>query len=309
MAEESLGILGHGPAGGGKTSLGHTGPIPTLIFDAETASKFIPRHLKKMWDPMKEGPPVYDGTWKFCVIKIDKWDKAAKALEFLRSNKHPFRTVVIDSISEILIKAKEEVNGRDQFQLQHWGRLSQNMGSFLRDLRDITSSAESKIQIMYLISTTKEYVKKDKAGEVTEQVWKPFLEGSTQHIVPYLFDMTAYIYLEEVDVDKSNPAKGKRIQQVFYTGSSNPNIAAKSRPNNVPPFLYGITLEQLFNNIFPPEVPAPEPVAVQAPVQAPVAAPQPVVAAPVPTTAPAPPVAVKKPSTGTKTGLPAMPTL
>ena len=35
MAEESLGLLIYGPAGSGKTSLGLTGPTPTLVLDAE----------------------------------------------------------------------------------------------------------------------------------------------------------------------------------------------------------------------------------------------------------------------------------
>lgn len=305
MAEESISILGHGPAGGGKSTFGQTGPSPTVIFDAETAAKFIPKNLKVFWDPMKEGPPVYDGTWEFCIVRINKWDRAEKALEYLRSNQHPFQTVVIDSISEILIKAKEEVNGREQFKLQHWGRLSQNMGSFLRDLRDITSSEESRIKVMFLISTTKEYVKTNKAGDVTEQVWKPFLEGSTQHIVPYLFDMTAYIYLETVNVDSSNPAKGKRLRQAFYTGSSNPNISAKSRAPGIPEVLYDMTLEGLYNGIFPPA-----PVVVEQPVEAPVKAePAPVAQEPAPVVEEAPVAAPAPKKTATKTGLPAMPTL
>lgn len=306
MAEESLSILGHGLAGSGKTSLGLTGPSPTLIFDAETASKFIPKSQKVTWDPMRNSPPVDDGTWKFCIVKINKWDVAEKALEYLRSNNHPFRTVVIDSISEILVKAKEEVNGRDQFQIQHWGRLGQNMGAFLRDVRDITSSDASKIQVMYLISTTKEYIKTNKAGDVTEQVWKPFLEGSTQNIVPYLFDITAFISLETVAVDPSNPAKGKKLQQVFYTGSTNPNISAKSRPPGVPEKLYDITLETLFNNIFQIQPPAPVQEAPVAPVAV---APAPVAQEPAPVAVEAPVATPAPKKTAPKSGLPAMPTL
>lgn len=265
MAEESLSILAYGPAGGGKTTLGLTGPKPILLLDAETASRFIPKSRKIAWDPMKDSPPVYDGTWEICVVKIKNWATAQKTLEYIRSDNHPFQTVMIDSISEIQIKAKDEIKKRGPFQLQDWGVLGQNMGSFLRDLRDISASDESKIRVCYLISTAKEY----SSGENQPRIWKPFLEGSTANIVPYLFDMTAYIYLEEVLVNQANPTQGTQIQQVFFTGS-HPTIEAKSRPPGVPPQLTGITLEGLLNGVFPESTPTPAPERPDAPpVEAP----------------------------------------
>lgn len=251
MAEESLSILAYGPAGGGKTTLGLTGPKPLLLLDAETASRFIPKSRKVIWDPMRDLPPVYDGTWEICVVKIKSWKVAQKTLEYIRSDNHPFRTVMIDSISEIQIKAKEEIKGNKAFQLQDWGMLSQNMGAFLRELRDISASDTSKIEMTYLISTAKDYVQ----GENQPRVWKPFLEGATAQIVPYLFDMTAYIYLDEVLINPSNPGQGTQIQQVFFTGT-HPTIEAKSRPPGIPPQIIGLTLEGLLRNVFQQDEPA-----------------------------------------------------
>lgn len=263
MAEESLSILAYGPAGGGKTTLGLTGPKPLLLLDAETASRFIPKSRKVTWDPMKDKPPVYDGTWEICVVKIKGWNVAQKTLEYIRSDNHPFRTVMIDSISEIQIKAKEQIKGNKAFQLQDWGVLSQNMGAFLRELRDISASDTSKIQMTYLISTAKDYVQ----GENQPRVWKPFLEGATAQIVPYLFDMTAYIYLDEVLVNPQNPGQGSKIQQVFFTGT-HPTIEAKSRPPGVPAQLMDVTLEGLLRGIFPDDAPAPVQAAPAAPAVA-----------------------------------------
>lgn len=252
MAEESLSILAYGPAGGGKTTLGLTGPKPLLLLDAETASRFIPKSRKVTWDPMKDSPPVYDGTWEICVVKIKGWSVAQKTLEYIRSDNHPFRTVMIDSISEIQIKAKEQIKGNKAFQLQDWGVLSQNMGAFLRELRDISASDTSKIEMTYLISTAKDYVQ----GENQPRVWKPFLEGATAQIVPYLFDMTAYIYLDEVLINPQNPGAGSKIQQIFFTGT-HPTIEAKSRPPGVPAQLMDVTLEGLLRGVFPDEAPTP----------------------------------------------------
>lgn len=258
MAEDSLSILGYGPAGHGKSTLARTGPTPTLIMDAETASRFIPKNEKIVWDPMVSGPPEYDGTWKYCIVKIKRWETANKTMEWLRSNRHPFKTVVVDSVSEILVKAKEEVNGRDQFQIQHWGVLAQNLGAFLRDLRDITADDESSIEMLYIIATSKEYLE----GETEKtkiKVARPFLEGSTKDTIPYLYDMVAYIDIAEVLADPSNPGSKVTVQR-FQTGASE-TITAKSRPPGVPPMLYNITLEGLRRNIFgiEDEVAQPEP--------------------------------------------------
>ena len=67
--------------------------------------------------------------------------------------------------------------------------------------------------------------------------------------------MVAFVTLEDVPVDSSNPGKGYRKTQKFFTGSD-PNISAKSRPPGVPPLLEDITLEGLLYGVFPPDVPA-----------------------------------------------------
>lgn len=251
MAEESLSILGYGPSGSGKTTLSYTGPKPILIGDAETASRFIPKHKKVIWDPMKSGPPEYDGTWEYCVVKMKTWKTAQKTLEYLRSNKHPFRTVAIDSVSEVLIKAKEEINS-GKFKIQDWGVLGQNMGKFLRELRDVTADDESPIEILYIICAAKEYMEGTEDNPV--HVWRPLLEGSTKDTILFLYDMVAFITLEDKPVDPSNPGKGYKKSQSFFTGSD-PTKTAKSRPPGVPPLLEDITLEGLLMGVYPQDVP------------------------------------------------------
>lgn len=264
MAEESLSILVHGPAGSGKTTLGLTGPGPTLFLDVETASRFIPKNDKVSWDPMREGPPKYDGSWKYCVVKVKTWDVANKTLEYLRSNNHPFRTVVLDSVSEILIKAKEKINGQNQFQIQHWGRLGQNMGQFLRSLRDITADEDSPIQIMYIISASKEFIVGE--GDDLSHEWRPLLEGATKDTIGFLYDMVAFITLDTVPNDPNNPAKGTRRSQTFYTGAD-PTITSKCRPPGVPDALQDLTLEQILYGVFPQEVTEEAPTQQEAPAQ------------------------------------------
>lgn len=249
MAEESLSILTHGPAGSGKTTLGLTGPKPLVFLDAETASRFIPKSYRKItWNPMEDGlAPVYDGSWDICVVKIKNWEVLQKIVSILATHRHPFRTVVIDSVSEILIKAKQSINGEKQFQIQHWGQLGSKMGSFLRTLRDITADEGSSIEILNIISATKDFNVGTEDKPHMEK--RPLLEGSVKDTIQYLYDIIAYIELDEVAVNPANPGQGMRKQQRIFTGSD-PHISSKARPPGIPPELFDIDLSTLLAGVY-----------------------------------------------------------
>jgi hypothetical protein len=235
MAEEALGILVHGPAGAGKTTFAMSGLRPILLMDAERASRFV--QLRKIkWNPLVEAPPVYDGTWDVAVVKTRDWPTAQKTLEWLRGANHPFRTVAVDSISEIQIKAQEAINGRGEMKTQHWGKLLQNMGSFLRDLRDITDEEDNPLHVLCLISTSKDY----------DGTFKPYLQGSIASQVPYLFDMTAYLYVNQA-ADENGVYGDHRF---LFTGN-HPQYEAKSRVPGVEPTIQDPNLSQLMYRIFP----------------------------------------------------------
>lgn len=259
MAEDSLSVLMHGPAGAGKTTLALTSPKPILFLDAETASRFIPRTYRKIkWDPTKDSQaPTHDGSWDICVVRIKNWETADKVVKILGTHRHQFKSVVVDSVSEILIKAKEAISNT-QFKIQDWGKLGQNMGKFLRSLRDITADEDSPIEMLAMISATKEY--NIGTDDKPLMQYRPLLEGSVKDTIQYLYDILGYVELEDVPVNPSNPGKGMKKQQSFFTGSD-PHISSKSRPPGVPPLLHDITLESLLTNIFgtPPQG-APEPV-------------------------------------------------
>lgn len=243
MSERAISILVHGPAGAGKSTLGLSGPLPCLMLDVENASRFI-RLRKKFWNPMAEPPPVYDGTWDICVVKVKEWPIAQKVLEVLKSNQHPFRSVSVDSISEAQVKSMEDINGRNQMQTAHWGRLLQNMGGLLRDLRDLTGVDHSPIESMVLICTSTE---KDKR-------WKPYLQGSIKDIVPFLFDMTAYLYVDQ-EID---PATGFPVEvRKMFTGS-HPLYEAKSRVPGFPATFSNPTINGILDQVFGPNMELPQ---------------------------------------------------
>jgi hypothetical protein len=242
MSERAISILVHGPAGSGKSTLALSGPLPCLMFDVERASRFV-RLRKKFWNPLTEQMPVWDGTWDVCVVKVKTWDIAKKAYEYLKAGQHPFRSVSVDSISEAQVKSMEEINGRNQMQTHHWGRLLQNMGGFMRDLRDIVDDDDSAIESMVLICTSQE-----KEGR-----WRPYLQGSIKDVAPYLFDMTAYLYVDqEMDPTTNTPVEVRKL----FTGS-HPMYEAKSRVPGFPATISNPTISSILDHAFGPSAEVP----------------------------------------------------
>lgn len=236
MSERAISILVHGPAGAGKSTLGLSGPGPKLMMDVENASRFVPQR-KVFWKPMEGPPPVYDGTWDVCVVKVKEWPIAQKTYEYLKSHQHPFRSVSVDSISETQIKSMEDINGRNAFQTHHWGRLLQNMGGFLRDLRDLCGDDDSPIESMVLICTSTE-----KEGR-----WKPYLQGSIKDVAPYLFDMTGYLY---VDQEKAADGTVVQVRKLFI--GSHPLYEAKSRVPGMPDTISDPKISSILDGLFGP---------------------------------------------------------
>ena len=200
MAERALSILAYGPAKVGKTTLASTAPTPMLFMDGENSSRFLMKSdgtffRKVQWNPLESAPPVNDGTWDICVVKVTDWKIALKTYEYLKSNNHQFRSLVIDSISEMQDKLKKQVlgNGVTQMKMQDWGKILQSMGAFLRDIRDLTADEKSPLEAIVLLAMAKEVKEADGTSTM-----KPHLEGSIVQQVPYFYDMTAYLYTEQV---------------------------------------------------------------------------------------------------------------
>src|SRR6185312_9929269 len=92
----------HGPSKGGKSTLADSQPRPHLHFDAEggMGTRFTPSR-KKLWDPTKQQPPEPDGTWDTCVVHVRDYQTVRFGYDWLNSGQHPFKSVTLDSVSEI----------------------------------------------------------------------------------------------------------------------------------------------------------------------------------------------------------------
>jgi hypothetical protein len=192
----SLSALIYGPSKVGKSTLAITSPYPRLMLDVEASARFLPIQ-GKVWDPMREEPPVADGTWDTCVVPTLDYNTVLKVYQWLQLGRHQFKSLVIDSISELQVKLIDQVAGSDQLKMQHWGELLRSLGSLLRDLRDLTMHPTNPLEAVVLTSMQRE-------GQ--DGRFKPYLQGQIQVVAPYLFDILGYLRIEQYpNPDPSQP--------------------------------------------------------------------------------------------------------
>lgn len=202
----ALSILVHADTKTGKSTFANTAPAPRLLLDAEAAYRFLPG-TKVFWDPMRENPPAYDGSWETCVVLIREYNVLTKALEWLNSGMHPFISVIIDSISEVQTKCKDDLaaDGRMSFQL--WGDLLTHMERTVRAFRDLTEHPTRPLQAVVITAMT----------QMRDGKWRPYVQGQLQTKLPYFLDVIGYMYVD-VEQDPNDPtAPASKVRKMLVT--------------------------------------------------------------------------------------------
>lgn len=200
----SLTMLVYGESKVGKSTFAITAPYPRLMLDVEGGHRFLPINIK-YWDPKVEAPPLADGTWDTCVVVVRDYDTVIEAYKYLNSGRHHFKSVILDSISELQDKCISDVAGTEQMKMQQWGEVLRILGTFLRQLRDLTMHPTNPIQAVVITAMAK--------IDDTTKRYKPYLQGQLQIQVPYLYDILGAIAIESApnqDVMKA-PIKSRRM--------------------------------------------------------------------------------------------------
>lgn len=152
----------------------------------ESASRFLP--IKRVyWDPATEKPPVDDGSWDTCVVPTRDWSTVEKVFQWLASGEHPFKSFIIDSISELQNRYIESVAGRKQLTQAQWGDAYRSVGGLVRDIRDLTMHPTKPLDCVVMTAMTRQIDGK----------WRPWCQGQLQSVLPYLMDSVVYLYVEQ----------------------------------------------------------------------------------------------------------------
>lgn len=184
----SLTLMVYGESKVGKSTFAVTAPYPRLMLDVEGGHRFLPINVK-YWDPMREEPPVADGSWDTVVVQVRDYDTVLKAFQWLQAGKHQFKSLIIDSISELQVKCMDNIAGTEQMKMQQWGELLRHMGHLLRDLRDLTSHPTAPLEAVVMTAM---------ANRGQDDRMHPYLQGQLKVQAPYFYDVLGYISNELV---------------------------------------------------------------------------------------------------------------
>ena len=188
QVDRSLTIMVYGESKVGKSTFAVTAPYPRLMLDVEGGHRFLPVNVK-YWDPIREEPPVADGTWDTVVVQVRDYDVVMKAFQWLQSGKHQFKSLIIDSISELQVKCMDNIAGTEQMKMQQWGELLRHMGALLRDLRDLTMHPTQPLEAVVLTAM---------ARKGQDGVYRPYLQGQLAIQAPYFYDILGAITVEQM---------------------------------------------------------------------------------------------------------------
>jgi hypothetical protein len=250
--QRSLTVMVYGESKVGKSSFAVTAPYPRLMLDVEGGHRFLPISVK-YWDPLREEPPLADGTWDTVVVTVRDYDTVLKAYQWLQQGNHHFKSLIIDSISELQVKCMDSIAGNEQMKMQQWGELLRHMGGLLRDLRDLTMHATNPLEAVVLTAMSR-------VGQDGKH--RPYLQGQLAIQAPYLYDILGALVIEELPND--DPLGAPHKVRRMYVERTNQYEAGERVQGRLGAIVeqHSLSIETMIDNIFGPK-PAPIPVASQ----------------------------------------------
>lgn len=228
-----LTCLVHGESGVGKSWLADTAPGPRLILDVEGRSMYTPSP-KIEWDPRTEslptefpdGTPIHTNT--SVVVTVRDFPTFEQVYSWLVSGQHYFRSVIIDSLTELQQRCLDNIAGVDKVTTPEWGDLLRKMEKTVRDYRDLRTHPSNPLDSLVVICGTHE-----KAGK-----FRPMLQGGLSLKLAYHFDLVGFLNFE-YDISTQGVQRVMAIQpyglfvakddthilsQAYGLNISNPNI-------------------------------------------------------------------------------------
>ena len=250
MAYTPLTIALYGSPGQGKTALATTAPTPALLIDPEGSSHFAhgveagrPKKLNvTRWEI---GKPLPSEIGDYCAVTVGEWRHFGPVLDVLSSGKHPFRSVIIDSLTEVQQRLHHliiEDSTRDALQQADWGTSRNRLGIFLRKLRDMAVvDLDNPVQCIVFIALAKD-------AENLTAVTRPALQGSISNDFESLVEVIGYVRLD-------HNAEEQTTDQVVLIGPHN-KYQVKNRIPDLwehQPTMVNPNLAELFDFIQPQE--------------------------------------------------------
>lgn len=224
MTQPNLTLVVHGESGVGKSWLGASAPGPLLIIDAEGGTSWVPGK-KVQWDVTKGTPPPVPGEGEIVVASVKSFQALGMILNWLQSGKHPFKSVCIDSLTEVQKRCLDNITGVEAADQRAWGEVLRKMEGLVRAFRDLTiPNGVPTLDTVVFVA----------GSQVKDGTTRPHLQGQLGNTLPYFVDAVGYLYLsqnEDGDVVRNlllQPLGGfaaKDRTGKFGTKITSPNVA------------------------------------------------------------------------------------
>ena len=245
----SLSIIVHGASKAGKSTYANTSPAPRLLMDAEMAYRFLPGK-KIFWDPQTQAPPKYDGSWETCVVIVREYADMEKASQWLWAGDHQFRSLVIDSISEIQARFKDQLISTGRMDQQTWGDLLYEMDKLVRGFRDLTEHKKNPLQAVVLTAMT----------QMKDGKYRPYVQGQLQTKLPYFMDIIGFLYTQTIP-NKEDPTKPPTKERRLLVSPHDMFEAGERVQGRLPAYVPNPTVPGMLAQVFPEIVKQEEPTA------------------------------------------------
>lgn len=243
--QRSLTVMVYGESKVGKSTFAVTAPYPRLMLDVEGGHRFLPI-IVKYWDPLREEPPVADGTWDTCVVPVRDYDTVLKTYQWLQLGKHHFKSLIIDSVSELQVKCLENIAGTNQMTQQQWGELLRHMGALLRDLRDLTMHPTNPLEAVVLTAM---------ARSGMDGRSRPYLQGQLAIQAPYFYDLLGALTVEQrPNPDPTQPPYKVRRMYVERTNQYEAGERVQGRLGSIVE-QENLSIERMLDMVFGPKQP------------------------------------------------------
>lgn len=180
-------MLLHGFSGVGKTPLSNTTPGPRLVMDVENSADWL-QVPKVYWDGRSD-PNLLQLTENTSVIVPISNYRQIKTdiMPWLVSGRHPFRSVILDSIMESQEKMFQVLSGDEKRDFDAFGTQLTWMKNLLIDLKDLKNNKVKPIDTIVIICGSVERIN----GRVS-----PMLDGKIKDLIAYKMDVVGYLYRE-----------------------------------------------------------------------------------------------------------------
>lgn len=234
----SLTITVHGESGSGKSWFADTAPGPKLVLDAEGGGKHYRSGPKIEWIPTKNSPPEANG-WETCLVHVRDYETVAKTLEYLQSGRHPFKSIIMDSLTEVQKRLIDHIVGIDQPRIQDWGEILRTMEKQVRDFRDLTLHPTNPVSCIVFICPTGE--------KGTDPHSRPYLQGQLGITMPYYTDVVgAQVAAQDPD--------DKETMLYYLIVKPVKNYIAKDRTDKLGTYLQNPNIVEMFRRVYGDEV-------------------------------------------------------